>query len=772
MSKTKQIKLLLEACEKHEFDKVVKAYLEEEYGFDKIVFTDGKDDTGLDIKVFNVNGKNLQFQLTTQKSKTNKEKLSFEAKLYEDLEKAKINNKEYGYSNTLFFFYSKEVTNKQMRDYVQKALLEYDINLQFIDSNQLAQDAENIVEIQNLLFKLNELDTYHISKSAFDNEKENLIYDLLSFGKPAEFKVQIVEAFILQSFFLSDTLTKNDLISLCENKFESRENEVFYEKLIHQLQSSKRISKTPDKLAFELTQSEKNRLAKKNDQYNVDEKLFINEITNVLRKFSQEHLCDKYIIELKALYVKNFNSDLEDLVYDTDTTRLNAVIREFTKFIETNLTDVNESKTLAIELLKLCNRSKFIQKVAASKVYCGKINYNKLQRYLTSNKKIFIDTSIALYALCYFYNPSNTFNSYYYRLSKSLVEFAKQENIKLFICERYIWEIQNQIKEAFNIVPFTEIPNFYMLGNSRNVFYNFYMHLHTNEQLTENKSFRAFLADFGYLEFSSQRSFNSKIVSHLSEVGIEMISLEKTYPIEEANILFEQELDKNNKFKTTFSRHNDAIMVEFLADKDVEIHPQNPVFVTWDKTFYDVQREYISRFPDSQNWLMLSPNKLIDAYAILKFSITAETVSENLLALISDDLIHNTHSLVDIFAYVLTPKDSVGLEFTNKIASIRYEEINKINNLEAMPPETLESETVIDDVFYHLTNRYQNGKDFELFKKIFVTQEFLTSVISTITKTVDDFYINKSINNEIYDIFDDLIIKLKVPTQTDSKTEH
>lgn len=761
MSRTKHLISLLESSEKTEFDKVVKIYLQELYGFHQIIFTDGKDDIGLDLKVFDVDGKNYQYQLTTQKSKTVKEKFSFEQKLKEDLVKANVNYKNYGYSNTLFFFYSKEVTNKQIREYKKDALLNHDINLEFIEANQIAQEAEAFVEIQTLLFKLNDFNLQQIQKSVFDNEKENLIYDLLSFGKPSEFKIQIIEAFILQSFYLDGQLSKDQLIALCEDKFEGKENNIFYEKLINQLQASKKITKTEDKLAYMLTSTEYERLQRKNNQHDIDEKIFINEISAILKTYEQDPHTEQYIKELKLLYVKNFNSDLDDLLYDTDDTKLYAIIRDFQKFIESKVDDQSKCKCIVIDLLKYCNKNKFIQKVAASKVYCGKINYNKLQNYLTTSKKIFIDTQIALHALCYYYKPRNPFNNYFYRISKSLVEFAKQERIKLFIYERYIWEIQNQIREAFNIVPFTEIPDFHLLGTSRNVLYTFYISLLQNEQLGRDITFRKFLSDFDFHEVTSTKSYNSKISSYLSKVGIETIILENTYDIEEANILFEQELDKNKKFKTKFSRNNDAVMVEFLADRDVNVHPQKPVFTTWDKTFYDVQREYVNRFPNSQNWLMLSPNKLIDAYAILKFSITAETVSENLLALISDDLIDNTHSLVDIFSYVLSPEDTVGLEYTKRIASIRQEEINKINNLEALPPDNKESEAVVDDVFYSLTARYSGSDDFPYFKQIFKTKEFLSKVIETLFKTVQEFYVSRKINDAIFELFDNLISQLK-----------
>ena len=71
MSRTKNLIQLLDATEKKEFDLVVKSYLKSEYDFSKIVFTDGVNDTGLDIKVFDYNGQNLNLSKQHKNKKKN-----------------------------------------------------------------------------------------------------------------------------------------------------------------------------------------------------------------------------------------------------------------------------------------------------------------------------------------------------------------------------------------------------------------------------------------------------------------------------------------------------------------------------------------------------------------------------------------------------------------------------------------------------------------------------------------------------------------------------
>lgn len=763
MSRTKNLIQLIESSEKPEFDEVVKTYLKEEFGFERIVSTDGKDDIGLDIKIFDFNGDKLQFQLTTQKSKTQSEKSAFDKKLKEDLVKAKTNHEDYGFSNKLFFFYSYVLTNKVIRELEKMAFKNYGIDLDLIDANRIAEEAENIISIQRVLYSTSKLDEFNIKESVFDNDNENLIFDLLSFGKPSEFKLQIIEGFILKSIFENKSMTFQEIKDYCESKFNVGENEVFYAKLLSRLQSSKNIVKDSGN-NFSLTNEENETIQRKIDQYNLDEKLFVSDIYEILKSFNQESFIEDYIIQLKDLYTQNFSSDLSELVKAGENEAIFGIVRDFIRFSVSKIGDDVQAKKISLELLRYCIKSKFIQKIAASKVYCSNINNSRLERYLNTQKRIFVDTPIALYAICNLYKTKIDYENYYYKTIKGLIEFSSTENMKLFIAERYVWEVQNHIKEAFYLIPFSQLENFRKLGSSKNVFYNFYLFLLDKDLIDVNKSFSQFLGEYGFDEVSTKESLNAKISSHLSALNIEKYDLEYSYEIEETNRMLEKILIANNKFKSPFTRNNDSIMVRFLADSDVDVHPVQPVFLTWDRSFYDLQKAYFKAYPNCQKWLMLAPGKLIDSYAILKFKIDNESVTENLLAMISDELIINTHALVDTIKFVLNPNNEVSLEYTNRLASIREEEINKINKKENTPPEDFEGEAVIDEVFYSLSNYFQEKEDeksFEFFREIFTRKELMATVIESIVNAIASYYKANKIDKSLFETFDKLVEGLR-----------
>ena len=171
MSQKKSLIHLLSSCEKHEFDKVVKSYLKEVYSYTRIINTDGKDDIGLDIMVLDNSGNSYQFQLTVQKSSNAREKSALKSKIFKDVQKAKDNCKE-GYKNTLFFFYSYPLTNKLKRDYKREALKDYEIQLEIIDANQIAEEAEDFVGLKNTIYSLSGINEF--KTSSFEDDKKSI----------------------------------------------------------------------------------------------------------------------------------------------------------------------------------------------------------------------------------------------------------------------------------------------------------------------------------------------------------------------------------------------------------------------------------------------------------------------------------------------------------------------------------------------------------------------------------------------------------------------
>jgi hypothetical protein len=760
MSRIENFIDIIESAEKHEFDLIVKAYLKEVYNYNRVILTDGKNDTGIDIKVFDLKGQSIQYQLTTQKSRTVQEKKQLEYKMLEDFQKAKENYEHFGYSSNLFYFYSQTLTNKAIREYKKIAFENYNINLEIIEANQIAEESEDYLELQKIIYEISGFSKFKIKESLFEDKKQNIVYELISFGKPSDIRLHIVESFVLQILLDDQQIDFESIVDRCMKKFNAKENKVFYEKLLARLQTVKKIKYDKESNSYSLTSDEKNRVEKLLKQSELDEKNFISSIHAILSKYNQEENIDSYIIHLKKIYTENFNSDIVGILNNSASNDLTGISRDFINYISRVLDAEYSSKKLALELFTFCDANKYIQKVCAGKVFSEQTNLSRLETYVNTQKTVYIDTAIALYALCYFYHPKCKYDNYFYRTTYSLIEFCRKNEIALHIPEFYLWEAQAHVRDALNLIPFTFLPEFQKLGKSRNVLYNFYLFL--NNDCTEDSiDFETFLGKFGFNQYDGYKTHNQLIEKYLKDLNIIKYELEYEYKIEDASKLIQSQLIADNRFKTKFGLNNDSIMLEFLADDNVEVHPLKPVFLTWDKTIFKVQSKYFDKYPNTQRWLLFTPSKLIDHYSLLNFSIDSETISKEIIALISDEIIQNTHSLLDSLIFILNPKDEVGLEYTRRLAKIRDEEIYKVRDNQVIPPDDIEGEVVIDDIFYKLTTHYrENEQNIEQFKKVFTKKEYIEDVIKIILKAISEYYEKQHFNDKVINSFNELITKM------------
>ncbi len=764
MSRVKQLIQIINGCDKKEFDKIVKSYLKNIYGFERIAVTDGKDDTGIDLKVFDYGGQKNQYQMTIQKSGTPQERSQLKTKIFEDVEKAKTNNNEYGYSSNLYFFYSHEMTNKTQREYAREALDSYKINLFIVDANQIAEESEDNIELQQTIYNQSGLADFQLKKSLYEDKNKCLMYDLVSFGKCTDLKLEIVEAYILQCLFEKGHLSQDQIANCCQEKFSSKENPTFYKKLINKLYSGeKKLSYSKETKCYSLSHNEHEAFQKRIEQIRIDEQSFINEIGAVLKQFGQEGFIDNYTTLLVELYTNALSKRIEiKQILDDENELLTKLLSYGKKQYGNNETEV---KNMISQLLQVCDRNKYLQKTCASYIFSSKINIDNLERYAAERKQVFIDTNIALNILCLFYKKSE-YNEYNYQMSKSLSEYCRKNKIKLYLTERYLWEVTGHIREALDLVPFTKIPKFNLLGGSRNVFYRYYDYLLEIGYL--NCSFSDFLAEFGFKDSDRNNTdkLNQTITKYFSEIGVEVIPIPYTYNIESTKKTLEIVLAEMDRFKTSFARENDCIMLKYLGDNDIEVHKTDPVFITWDKSLYKVLKSFFEDNPNLKKWMQFTPGQFIDRYSLLSFSINSETISKEMLAVISGDIVQHTISLLDSLSLIVDPNTEVGLEYTKRFTEMKDSQVYTIDK---MPKEEQDNsmQDPIDYVFNRISNLYRDNQDqYKKFKELFSLKEYMNDVMDIVSSSISFYINNKHFDKSTQISFDKLIERINICPST------
>lgn len=750
MSRRKNLIQMLAACEKPDFDKVVRAYLKDVYLYQRIVQTDGKDDCGLDVKVFDLSDSKIQYQMTIQKSSTTAEMNALSKKIFEDVAKAKTNTVEYGWSNNLKFFYSYELTNKKIREFELSALREYGINLEIIDANRIAEESEEYLELQKAIYETSGIAEFKLKKSLYDDENNNLIYDLVSFGQSVDIKLEIVEAYVLRCIYDHERLNISQIAELCLEKFASNENQAFYSKLIQNLCNKSKLLYNKIDKTYSLSAKTIDEITRQSEQIKIDEQQFLNQIGLILTEYHQEEYIDEYVDLIKNIYIECFNKRIE---VQNDIDNVISLIT-LSHYVKSNIRD-ESSRTLLIKgLLEICDNNKYLQKICASYIFTQKVNINDLHKYAKERKRIFLDTTIALHILCYFYNTSNNYNNYNYKLSRGLCDYCRKNGIKLFLPNRYLWEIGTHIQEAFNLIPFTKLPNFTLLGKSRNVFLNFYSYLEESNEIYF--SYDEYLRNFG---FTTSTNTNCQLVeNYLEKMGIEIVDIPK-YDIQSESKIIGNKLSETGRYKTLFALNNDAIMLKYLGDNNSDVHPIDPVFVTWDRTIFGVLNEYFRENPAAHRWMQFTPSQFIDRYSLLSFSINEETISRDMLALISGDIVQHTASLIDSLSLILNPNDEVGLEYTKKFAAMKDNQIYMTSKTPEMQQESTENnalDIVVSKIISHYRDDYSR---YNMFKRLFTSKEYVDDIITIFNDAITYYLHNHQFDKETISKFDSLIDK-------------
>ncbi len=765
MSRVKQLIQIINGCEKMEFDKIVKSYLKNIYGFERIVVTDGKNDTGIDIKVFDFGGLKNQYQMTVQKSGTPQEKSQLKGKIFEDVLKAK-ENIQYGYSNNLYFFYSYELTNKTQREYTREALNNYNINLFIIDANQIAEESEEYLELQQTIYNISRLDEFRLKKSLFEDKNKCLMYDLVGFGRCSDLKLEIVEAFILQCLYEKGPMKKDDIAEHCIQKFHSKENHTFYSKLINKLyDKEKRLEYNKQTKCYALSQKEYNIIQNKTEQIKLDEQSFINSIGAILKEYHQENNFDTYIKYLTDLYITSFTNRIKidqfldnlDRFLENEDEHINILLRYGKEQLNGQLA---VAKTMISKLVQACYQNKYLQKSCASLIFSSKINIDNLEKYASERKQVFIDTTIALNILCLFYHKVNDNNDYKYQLSKALSEYCREKGIQLFLTNRYLWEITGHLKEAFDLIPFTKIPNFGLLGKSRNVFYNYYNYMYGCGII--NYTFSEFLEDFGFnnSDIENTEKINQTFEHYLSEMNVHVLQIPRTYDIESTKKELENVLSELERYKTPFARVNDSIMLNYLGDPNVEVHNIDPVFITWDKSLYKILKWFHKNNPLFHKWMQFTPSQFIDRHSLLSFSIKTETISQEMLAILNGDIVQYTMSLLDSLSLILDPTTEMGLAYTKKITEMKDSQIYTIDKIPKEGQDVSDNDP-IDIVVCSIVNLYRDTPDqYKKFKELFSKKEYFDDIIGFIDKSIKYYTSNSHFDKTIKSDFDSLINKM------------
>jgi hypothetical protein len=758
---------------KDQFDNLVKSVIISYFKIDDVIFTDGKGDGGIDIKIFEDKRQNkIPIQLTIQENEFRK--------LKEDL--FKLNNTiiKYNYSNTCYFFYSGAPEECKKEEFKAYAREEYNIILEIFDAKFIGSLAENprYPQIREMIKEIlgDFLEHPKLDMCDFDKMK----FDLLTLGKDAtEIKSKIIQSFILHNIFIKEGLSIQELQSLINHYFGCDISKDYLLRELNWLQTNDKVHLI-NNTRLNLTTEENIRIEKIKEDLEFQEQYFISEIIELLKPYHLEHEHKTIIIEIIKIYKGCYKKNIEE-------------IREKTQNNGNEITALNELKNFLMEktqeniplsdkiikgIIEICEVNDYIQRICAGEVFTNLTDLPQIENYLRRQPKtVYLDTPILLHILCFFIIESNNYEDVYYKAAKDLIKYRDRGDIKIkFITSvQYIRETAFHFLNAIKLIPFSKLEFFNDLGQTSNIFYNYYISLQNDGEIDSETSFEEFLSDNGIeIQFDNEDQFlnylSEYIENMLNDNKIETIDISiyeskppHKYIFNEIKTEFEKHHSKNRNYRTPATIKNDCLM--FCELYNSEVHEEGePTLLTWDNSFYEIRKKYHRNHEMAFFWHLFRPSKFLDHLSLVKLKINSSALTKDLMSLIDDDfnLQEKVKSLKDILVRIINLETESGFKLSKEISKIRKDHIY---NLDKPDVEKNSSKSQpIDEIVVKLSTYYINHEgeySFIDFKKVIDSSELIDEIIAMWKSELNYLIENDQIQSSLYSNMDAIIKKFK-----------
>lgn len=753
-----------------QFDIVVEEFIKSVWKISDLNFTDGTNDGGNDIRMYVDNNKlKIQVQVTIQES-------SFDKKIEKELTNAKENVLKYGYQNRLLFFYSHSISEEKTNHYELIAKEDYDIDLVLIDAKRIASAAKIHESVLKAIHK--NYDIPYTNKNILSTE-DRMLFDFISFGSNAtEIKTQIIQAYITHILYEKEQLPFDEICSTCCSHFKTTDLS-FFSKMINNLKNRKIIYELqiPPK-TYALSSQEIRRIDLLKNQFLFQEQKLVNDLKAELDKFDVKENTLTVITKIRELLESNFNIDkleILDRAFKIDSDDNQKPVDKFLKYLKkiTEGGSTDKAKLLGKKILSVCKENDILQKLSAGKLFTSLSNPDVIRDYTRQTERLtFIDSHIAFYALCYYYEDTD-YDNYSYKAVKDLLSLDdKFEGINFKIASFYLSEIAFHLKDAIYLIPYEEYGLLNDFGNSTNVFYNYYFFLKEESLLEDHiNSFKDFIYagfeltpdvvnKFNYNEIAFQA-----IAQRLNSLGISVYNGDSYYDSYEDSKRTISEL-LNKSYRPDAAIANDAKMLSILFDDTISIN--EPVFITQDHVMLNSRSKLHEIYKSKRLWHCFTPNQFVTHISLINFDINSTTITREIVSLFDDtfNLYKKSHQLLDLISRVINVKDETGRKYAQKIKEFKQEYIFDIKKTN-LPTEGKENENIqqpIVEVVKELTRHYSLNKEegqlkLDDLRTLFTIDEIFDSVIAFFKKQLLSFITNNSLTSDAFNEMDSLISK-------------
>jgi hypothetical protein len=763
---SEEYKNWIETLSEPNFKELVKDFVKEYYNTKSVCLCDGPYDGGIDLII--INDKQMEIkrniQITVQRT-------GYKTKLINDLKKSKENVDKYSYLNKLDFYINSTISQSNINKLKREAEVDYLIDLNIYDANRLAELANEYKSIRKAIEKFHQ-QAFPKEKISVDKNTK-ILFDTLSLNKDmTAIKTNFIQSLILSHLYQKGQASTKELYNSLKDCFFEKVQENIIQSEIGKLKKEGKIIDIPESQPkkFKLVDSTTERMKQIDETAQMNESMLIHDFEKILNKYSSSLQAKEIAEYIMKLYNANYEIDENEVLkpLNNHEQKIQGIFKSFISYLQKEHY-INELKAndIARELLVVCERNSFLNKVSISKMFMNLFKSDKLEEYLNSSKRIiFIDTQVLLQIICCKFEETS-YSDQLYNATKTFLNTIQQSSIdiELHTTNEYIEEVAWHILTASKLENFLSLPYIQDLGKSKNVFFNFYLNIKEEHEYNDFNEFINELLDVDITQLYSDQEKVDELVSSLLErldlLNIEVNSIPKFEEYDKYKKEYENTLSyiKNDQKSYEARKHdlNTVLYISMYYDSEEGTFPE-PFLITWDTSFFEVRKSF--RKFGLNYWYLYPPLKFANTISVINLKIDSKVINYNIISLVEENfnLSNESISFIDLISELFNDKNISEWKLIDKLTKLRkkLQENIKKEDFTADHHKNLP----IDELLLLMQNYYRdpnNHKNYKDYVKTFQNDANADRISLLIENHLEDFQSKEGINILIIEEMDKII---------------
>ena len=770
MNLQEEYKNIISTLSENMFRDFVKEYVKAYWKTDEVEITDGPWDGGVDLVFYKNNvPEKRNIQVTVQDK--------YETKLMNDVIKSKKNVDMYSYQSSLYFFISKPISHSKKDELNDKAERDYDISLRIYDANKLACDIERYPKVRAFLMSL--FSPKLLSKPTFDI-KNKVIYDMFTTGSNvANIKYDFINSFIQYYLLENSKKTIDDIQKQVNTQLtDNLSQKTILSQLDYQVKRGILVKDNFQR--YSLSATTRGEFEKLRETSEILLQSLVLTIQQCLEKYGLHKFTNQVCNKLIELYNAHYNSEIEEISQSRDSKNISEhkVFEDLEGYLKT-LPYTGEVNTVVKDILLSVSDNVYLNKIAVTTMFTNLFKSNSFEEYFSVFKKnIYLDTQVLLQVICWSFKNTD-YDDMQYGAVKYLMQqvTSQKDKVCLLTTREYVEEAVYHLWEAYQLQRLLQIPAITELGPSKNVFFNFYLHL-----LNIGEAIYADFTDFLYdllgddisVEGMGQNEFIHEISGRIEKIleycGIEVITTRYYDELRVAQKEYDLHLLDKRYSKPRRAQNNDLICMLYLSEECNHINPDSnlldePFFITWDSTFYTFRKKFLNKFKGRSYFYIYTPMKFANRLSVMNLKINTACINYDIISLAENNFKYSNESIsfIDTLSSFFRSDDANNWKLGQKLATMRkqQEEDSEISDFSVGRQVYQPVDVVLKNIKDHYNNDVKTS--FEIIVKIFEKNEIADLIVDIISRGCEIITTNAKLDDNYFQLFDKFINDAQIP---------